>query len=135
MYSLIVITCLILSTMTRAKVITFSSVYWIMQCFFHLPTNQPKINWGSGDRISWDQNRRSKLISIMGSNYFVTFHEIKSRNNHLISWLCQFSWDQKLLIMLFRLLISWTIFKSRQLTWDWKSKMQYFLLSISLTIC
>jgi hypothetical protein len=35
------------------------------------------------------------------------FHEIKSCNNHLISWLHCFSWDRKSLKMHFKLLISW----------------------------
>ncbi len=41
---------------------------------------------------------------------FCIFQEIKSSSSHSISWSRRFSWDRKLLIMLFRVLISWTIY-------------------------
>ena len=62
----------------------------------------------SGDRISWDQNRRSKDFAIMRSTKFGIFQLIKIPNNYLISWSRHFSWDQNFLIMHFRFLISWT---------------------------
>ncbi len=64
-------------------------------------------DWGSGDWISWDQNRRSKGLLIMRLTKFGFFHEIKSASNHLITWLRRFSWDWKLLILLFWVSISW----------------------------
>jgi len=62
-------------------------------------------DWGSGDQISWDQNRRSKDFAIMKSTKFGIFHKIEIHNNYLISWSQHFSWDQNLLKMLFRVWI------------------------------
>ncbi len=80
-------------------------------------------DWGSGDWISWDQNRWSKVFLIMRLTKFMTFHEIKSCNNDGISWSWHFSWEWKLLIRLLRLLrllISWTICKPLVQSWDQK---------------
>jgi hypothetical protein len=63
---------------------------------------------GSGGRISWDRN-----LNFSGGRHFN--HEVEIPNNDSISWSRHFSWDRNCLIMLFRVLISW----SKCLPPDW----------------
>ena len=61
--------------------------------------------------------RRSNDFLIMRSNFFGTFHEVKIPN-YSISWSQHFSWDQNSLIMLFRVLISWSFVQLTNWSWD-----------------
>ncbi len=79
--------------------------------------------------------RRSNDFLIMRSNFFGTFHEVKIPNNYLISWSQHFSWDQNSLIMLFRVLISWSFLQLSNRSWDrnWnKALLGNFNLMIDL---
>ncbi len=61
----------------------------VIECCNKNKKNNQLNDSGSGGWIKWDQNRRSNDLSIMRSNYFASFHEIKL--------FCQFSWDQIIL--------------------------------------
>ena len=80
----------------------------------------------SGGRISWDWNSTfswGQIIFDHEIKFFGTFHEVKIPNNYSISWSQHFSWDQKCLIMLFRILISWLFLRLTNQSWDWNSKL------------
>ncbi len=74
--------------------------------------------------------RRSKLGLFLRSKVLIIFQflTILFKRSTLQSW------DQKLLTMHFRLLISWSKLRLQKCSWDWKSKKHYFWLSISWKI-
>ncbi len=97
---------------------------------------------GSGGWKSWDQNRRSEVISIMRSNYLGIFHEIESFNNkfqyNLIRRSKLWSWDPKSKNIKIALLLTIDLITEAASTINFirlKVWKQNFWLLISWKIC
>ncbi len=66
---------------------------------------------------SWDQ-----IIFDHEIKFFIIFYEVEIPNNDLISWSQHFSLHQNCLVMLFRILISWSFLQLTNWSWGQNSK-------------